>query len=136
MLFSIKIMRTSLLINCSKKEAEEVRTRAELQRRTVSGYVINIVIRSVSFSDGLVSSLGRVPFFKLDRGKPGRGVAPRTTLHIYCTNDEAKRIRGAANLRHMTISGFVLGCLRRSWETEHSLELVPTRAMSRKSRGV
>lgn len=133
MLFSIK-MRTSLLINCARKEAWQVRKRAGLQRRTVSGYVINIVMRSVEFSDGLVSSLGGLPpLFKLDHGKQAKGVAPRTTLHIYCATDEAKRIRGAASMRGMTISGFVLSCLRRSWETEDSMELLNTRVVPRES---
>jgi hypothetical protein len=117
MLFGIK-MRTSLLINCSRKEAEQVRKRAERQRRTVSGYVINIVVRAIEFSDALVSSLGRSPFFQLPKGKQVKGVAPRTTLHIYCTTADAQRIRAAASQRKMTISGFALSCLRRSWETE------------------
>jgi hypothetical protein len=116
-------MSASLLLSCSRKEAEQVRKKARLQRRTVSGYVMNIVMRSVEFSDGLVARLGRSPLFKLN-SKQVKGLAPRTALHIYCTTDEAKRIRGAASQRKMTISGFVLSCLRRSWETENSIEVV------------
>jgi uncharacterized protein (DUF1778 family) len=128
-------MSASLLLSCSRREAEQVRKKAALQRRTVSGYVINIVMRSVEFSDGLVSSLGKLPpFFKLDRGKQAKGVAPRTTLHIYCTAEESKRIRGAASRRDMTISGFVLSCLRRSWETESAMESQSTGVVSRKPR--
>jgi uncharacterized protein (DUF1778 family) len=132
MLFSVK-MRASLLINCSRKEAELVRKGAGLQRRTVSGYVINIVIRAVEFSNRLVSSLGRSRAFKLPQGKVAKGPAPRTTLHIYCATDEAKRIRAAAFQRRMTISRFVLNCLHRSWETENAMELLSTRAASGKS---
>jgi hypothetical protein len=121
MIFSIK-MRASLLINCSQQEAEQVRKKAGLQRRTVSGYVINIVMRAVEFSDGLVSHLGGPAFFKLSQGKKVKGAAPRTTLRIYCATDEAQRIRAAASQRKMTISGFVLSCLRRSWEIEKSTE--------------
>lgn len=120
-------MRTSLLINCSRKEAEQVRKKAGFQRRTVSGYVINIVIRSVEFSDGLVSTLGRSCSFKLPEGKHLKGAAPRTALHIYCGTDEAKRIRAAAFLRKMTICGFVLSCLWRSWESENAMELMTRR---------
>ena len=112
-----------------------MRKEAGLQRRTLSGYVINIVIRAVEFSNGLVSSLGRSPFFKLSKKKWVKGIAPRTTLHIYCATDEAKRIRAAASLTNMTISGFVLSCLRRSWETENSMELLSARVAPRKSRG-
>ena len=134
MIFSIK-MHTSLLINCSGNEAEQVRKRAVLQRRTVSGYVINIVMRAIEFSNGLVSSLGKPAYFKLPQGKRVKGVAPRTTLRVYCAADESKRIRGAASQRKMTISGFVLSCLRRSWETENSMELLSARVAPLKSRG-
>jgi len=113
-------MRTSLLINCSEREALEVRKRAGLQRRTVSGYVVNIVLRSVEFSEVIVSALRTLPLFRLRQGR-ARALAPRTTLHIYCSTDEAKRIRGAARRAETTISSFVLHCLSRSWEAEDSL---------------
>ena len=88
-------MRASLLINCSRKEAEQVRKHAALQRRAVSGYVIQIVVRAVELSDGLSSSVVRL--FKLSPGKRIKAMSPRTTLHIYCAPDEAKRIRAAAS---------------------------------------
>lgn len=115
-------MRDSLLITCSRKEAEQVRKKAGLQRRTVSGYVINIVMRAVELGDRSLLTLTS-PFFKLPERKLVKGAAPRTALHIYCATDESKRIRTAASLRTMTISRFVLGCLRRSWEAENSIEL-------------
>jgi hypothetical protein len=128
-------VRPSLLINCSRREAQEVRAKAGFQRRTVSAYVINIVIRAVQVSERLASSLGVLPQFTLGRGKGARAVRPRTTLHIYCTTDEAKRIRNAAQSRKMTISGFVLGCLRRSWEVESSLQsaTIPSKTRLAKS---
>jgi uncharacterized protein (DUF1778 family) len=126
-------MRPSLLIHCSQKEAQQVRKQAALQRRTVSGYVVNIVIRSVAFSDELVSSLGRRAFFKLNQGKRVKATAPRTALHIYCTAEEAKRIRGAASQRNMSISGYVLACLYRSWETEKSVEMMAKAVAPRKA---
>jgi hypothetical protein len=119
-------MRTSLLINCSEKEAHEVRRRAGLQRRTVSGYVVNIVLRSVEFSEEVVSGLRTLPLFRLGQ-RLARALAPRTTLHVYCSTDEAKRIRGAARLAETTISSFVLHCLRRSWDAEDSLVKIQRR---------
>ncbi|HTZ47454.1 MAG TPA: hypothetical protein VMH20_07675 [Verrucomicrobiae bacterium] len=127
-------MRPALLVRCSRKEAEQVRKQAALQRRTVSGYVIHIVMRSVHFSAELVSSLGQRAFFKLGRGKRVKAMAPRTALHIYCAAEEARRIRGAASQRKMSISGFVLECVHRSWETERSAELMAKTAAERKAR--
>lgn len=48
-------------------------------------------------------------------------LGPRTTLHIYCSVEEAERVREAARLGKSTMSGFVLHCLRGSWEIEDSL---------------
>jgi len=115
-------MRTSLLINCSQREAGEVRIRARLERRTVSAYVLNVVLRSIGLSEKVISGLGSFPQFKLARGTQVKGSRPRTTLHIHCSKSEAKQIRSAAEFREITISGFVLGCLRRSWEVADSLD--------------
>jgi hypothetical protein len=116
-----KIMRTSLLINCSEKEASEVRIRAHAERRTVSGYVINILNGCMEVSDGLVRYLRSVPTFKMDHGKKPKLVGPRTTLHIYCSADEANQIRHAAGLRKIAMSHYVLSCLHRYWEIEDRL---------------
>ena len=112
-------MRTSLLINCSKKEAQEVRTRAELQRRTVSGYVMNIVVRRIQFAEEIPGM--NPPVFRLERGKRAKAAGPRTTLHIYCSLEDARKIRRAARLGQVTISGFVLHCLSHAWQVEDAL---------------
>lgn len=117
-------MRTSLLINCSKREAQEVRNRAELEKRTVSGYVVHIVIRRVEFAEQFSSTLENPGLFRLSHDKREKVAGPRTTLHIYCTKDEADRIRSAARLGEITISRFVLRCLHNSWETEDRLTKV------------
>jgi hypothetical protein len=116
-------MPSSLLIHCSRKDAEQVRTKAKLERRTVSSYVMNIVMRAVEFDERLVVRLGLSPLFKVSGKAKVKGVAPKTTLHIYCTMDEAKRVRQLATLRGITISGFVVGSLRRAWEIESSMKL-------------
>lgn len=117
-------MPSSLLIHCSRKDAEQVRMKAKLERRPVSSYVMNIVMRSVEFHERLVVRLGMSPLFKVNRRQKLKGIAPRTTLHIYCASDEAKRIRDIATLRGVTISGFIVGSLRRAWEIESSMKLI------------
>jgi hypothetical protein len=105
--------RAALLINCSKAQAAAVRERAELERRTVSGYVLNIVLRAVALEETVfarVSRLRPLPF----RRPPG----PRTCVLIRCSADEAKRIRSATNRRQMTNCGYVLYCLERWWRLE------------------
>lgn len=113
-------MRASLLINCSKREAQEVRSRALLQRRTVSGYVVNIVARRIQFAQE-IAPRGSLRIVKIAGEKPAKATGPRTTLHIYCSFEEARQIRRAARLEAVTISGFVFRCLWHSWQIEDSL---------------
>jgi uncharacterized protein (DUF1778 family) len=40
--------RTALLIRCSKEEAEKIRDAAKRERRTLSGYVLNTILRRIS----------------------------------------------------------------------------------------
>jgi uncharacterized protein (DUF1778 family) len=110
--------RTALLINCSETQARTIRERAELQRRTVSGYVLHIVMRAVEFERSVMASLG-LP--KSIRSSVSRPAAPRTTILVRCSVEEAKQIRTAARGREMTISGFVLRTLARSWKATSSI---------------
>jgi uncharacterized protein (DUF1778 family) len=108
--------RTALLINCSQEELCHVRDFAELEHRTLSGYVLNIVMRAVAFEEKLFTSLP-----KLHEANPllgwqlARPAGRRTTMLLRCSTAEATRIRAAAKRRRVTISGFVLHALRRSW---------------------
>ena len=45
--------RAALLINCSKKEAQKIREAAGRQRRTISGYVLNILMNAIRLDEGL-----------------------------------------------------------------------------------
>jgi hypothetical protein len=112
--------RTSLLINCSEKEATEVRTRARTERRTVSAYIVNILHESMKASDGLVRYLRNAPSFQLDHARKSKVLGPRTTLHVYCTVEEANQIRKAGHVRQVAMSHYVLSCLHRRWEVEDS----------------
>ena len=88
--------RTAILINCSESEARHIRQQAELGRRTISGYILHVVLRAVDFDDRLlaVRPLKKHPT-----------VRPRTTLLLRCSLPEGNRIRMAALRREGTISG-------------------------------
>jgi uncharacterized protein (DUF1778 family) len=113
--------RTALLINCSVQEASEIRARAELQRRTVSGYVLNIAMRSVGYDEQLFTRFERLSSFGGRWRRRFPIEKPRTTMHLHCSKEEATRIRDSAKRRDTTISGFILHCLHRSWELSDGL---------------
>lgn len=101
------------MIYCSEDELANIRRRAELEHRTVSGYVLNIVMRAVAFEELVFS---RLPVGNPLAPKPAmRSAAPRTTMLLRCSTDEALRIRAAVKRRNSTISGFVRHALTRSW---------------------
>jgi len=114
-----------LLINCSAEQAQAVRERAALQRRTVSGYVLHIVLRSVQFEESLAAQQPARVSFSAISAVALRPAGERTTMLIRCSVDEARRIRAAAKRRDTTISGFMLFCLKRSWEVAERLVTVP-----------
>src|SRR5215831_2459763 len=105
--------RTALLLNCSEEEAQSVREQARLQRRTLSGYILNILMRTIEVDEKFFSVSRLVP---LARESATRPPGPRTTMLLRCSEEEARRIRGSARRRGITISGFVLRSLRRSWK--------------------
>lgn len=111
-----------MLINRSRDEARQMRENARAQRRTLSAYVLNIIVRAVALQEQMYANFPRA-WEPDSRAKP----RPRTTVLIRCSNDEAKRIRRAAQVRAMTISGYVLRALHRSWDVAHTVvpELVP-----------
>lgn len=108
--------RTALLIRCSKQHAATIRKQARLERRTISGYVLNVVMRQVAFEEILVARVARL---RALNGTLSKNLTfetrPRTTMLLACARRDAQRIRRAARLREVTISGFVLGALNRSW---------------------
>jgi len=116
--------RAALLINCSRKEAQKIREIAARQRRTISGYVLNILMKAIRLDEGVarLRALGveerrlvRDPkFYGLD-GVSRRPSGPRTTMLLSCPVEEARRIREAAKRKEITISGLVLHALRLSW---------------------
>jgi len=97
-----------------------MRVNARAQRRTLSGYVLNIVVRTVELQEQMYANFERVR--EVGSGAKPR---PRTTVLVRCSNSEAKRIRRAAQLSAMTISGYVLRALHRSWDVARTMPVLP-----------
>jgi hypothetical protein len=111
--------RTALLIRCSKEEAERVRIEAEKQRRTISGYTLQIMNRAIDIEDRLFTKISPYsPVNQLYSRKALMAAGPRTAILVRCAVVEADRIREAARRRDIPINAFVLQALRRSWASE------------------
>ncbi|HZP32810.1 MAG TPA: hypothetical protein VFB23_05530 [Candidatus Acidoferrales bacterium] len=119
--------RTALLIRCSNTEATVIREQAALERRTVSNYVLNIVIKALQIDDKLSATreLDRTPYFA-----PTSVPGPRTAILVRCSNGEAARIRTAAKQRKTTIGSYVLHSLRRFWAGKQRPPLLPNHHLS------
>jgi len=117
--------RAALLIHCSKDEAEKIREMSKLQRRTISGCVLFILMRAVQLGENLIrmraAGIDELPFahvieaYGLNSIPSKTPSGPRTTMLLWSSKDEAKRIRIVAAMRGMTISRFVLHTLGCSW---------------------
>ena len=118
--------RTALLIRCSAEEAQAIREFAEHERRTVSGYVLNILTRALNVEERLFASLNRLQSLNRTLYRtPLRLPGPRTAVLLRCSSAEADRIRTAAARRQTTISGFVLHTLRVSWSLARGRPMPP-----------
>lgn len=100
-----------MLISCSKRELEIIHTQARTLRSTVSGYVLNIVMRAVAVDERLFAQLGSVVPSTWPLRRPGA----KAVVHIRCSPQDAKRIKDAATRRRMTSSGFMVMALESSW---------------------
>jgi uncharacterized protein (DUF1778 family) len=106
--------RTALIISCTREQSATIHLRAELERRTVSGYVLRILMRWLDLEDklsGIQQESGR----PLTAYQPVRFPGPRTTMLLRCSKEEAHRIRIGAKRRGTTISWFVVHSLALSW---------------------
>ena len=133
---------TALLIHCSIEEAQRIRETAARQRRTISGYVLNIIMKAVRLDEGIarLRALGveekrlvrDTKFHGLD-GVSSRPPGPRTTMLLSCPVEEAQRIRAAAKRREITISGVVLHALRLAWiDSDRQFGISPPEPAKRK----
>ena len=119
--------RTVFLLHCSCHEAHRIREAAAHQRRTISAYVLGTAVRAIRYDD----SLARLRALRADARLPvrtvdsfgidafaGHPVWPRTTMLLSCSHEDSLTIRVAAKDKEMTISGLILGALRRAWMVE------------------
>ena len=113
--------RTAVLIRCGTDEARKIRYEAEHERRTVSGYVLNILERSLQVEDSLFHKIPRLETLNrvLSR-RPKFAMGPRTAILVRCSTQEAARIRFAAKRRQLSISNFVMHALRRVWRVRET----------------
>jgi|SRR6516162_3406935 uncharacterized protein (DUF1778 family) len=109
--------RTALLIYCSVEQAELIRERAERDRRTISGYLLNIVMRAVEVQEKIAVTITQYQRLQ-PIGRMPIPAAQRTTMLLRCSRAEADRIRQAAKKRDTTISGFVFRCVERAWKLQ------------------
>jgi hypothetical protein len=116
--------RAVLLIACSKEEASTIREKAAEETRTISAYVLRIVMRSVQIDEKFFADFRRLAHLNSALVKP----RPRTVVLIRCSDKESARIRATAVRRDSTISGYVIHCLRRSWNAGGALSSTPADA--------
>lgn len=109
--------RTALLIRCSKHEAASIRARAKAERRTISHFVLRIVLQAVEIEETIEGMWVSNPAFREQsrsfHKNPQRKVGPRTAILVRCSMEEAERIRAAAHRKNTMISDYVLHCVRR-----------------------
>jgi uncharacterized protein (DUF1778 family) len=103
--------RAVLSLNCSTVEARRIRQQAQHDRRSISGYVLHVVMRTVGIEEASYAKARMIGPLKR-----AAVVRPRTKLLVRCTMEEAHRIRTAAARRKSTISAYMLHSLRNSWE--------------------
>jgi hypothetical protein len=103
------LSRSALHVTCTVAEAATIRLQAKNERRSMSAYVLQLVMAVVPLEE-------RFGGFASNRRPTRVRTGRRTSLLIRCSSEEAKRIRSAASLRQMTISSFVLDHVKRSWK--------------------
>lgn len=105
--------RASIIFRCSPEYAAKIRHLAALNRRTVAGYLLSILDRSLSLDEKYHD--GYTPLM-IAQGRDLRApLGIRTAIHLRCSTEEANRIRRASARRQMSISRFIVFSLERSW---------------------
>jgi hypothetical protein len=102
-------------------DAARIHQEAQLDRRTISGYILTILTRAIDFEERLFRSHTSLSALTSSECTVEKTSGPRTAILLRCTVEEAARIRAAAKQRHASISGFAVHCLRRSWMMQEQL---------------
>jgi hypothetical protein len=116
--------RAVLLLACSQEEASTIREKAAEETRTISAYVLRIVMRSVQIDEKFFADFSKLANLNPALVKP----RPRTVVLIRCSDKESVRIRTTAVRRDSTISGYIIHCLRRSWNAGGTFSSPPADA--------
>lgn len=118
-------LRSAIIVNCSKVESDLIHEQAQIERRTISGYVLKAVLSHAAFEEKHLLNFPE-PVRALDAWKRLTPVpGPRTTFLVRCSRIESERIRAGAKRRDITISGYVLNTLRRSWKAQMAAGTMP-----------
>jgi hypothetical protein len=115
--------RTAVIISCTQGDAAFTRERARSRRQTISGYILDVVMRLIVIDDRLFATYARLAPSTWRHPAPAPG--PKTTLLIRCSQEEANRIRLAAKRRDSTVSAFVRHALHLSWKATLNHPPVP-----------
>jgi uncharacterized protein (DUF1778 family) len=118
--------RTALLIRCGVEDARMIREGAERERRTVSGYLLNILDRALRFEETLFERIPRLAAMnRILSRKPKSIAGPQTAILLRCSEYEAERIRMAAKRREVSISAFVRLTLHAAWRARDGITSPP-----------
>jgi uncharacterized protein (DUF1778 family) len=108
--------RTSLLIRLSQEDAARVRKEALSEHRSLSGFLLNVLERSIFIEQKLAHGVSARMLSMQARATLGPQFKRlHTAVHLRCTDEEATRIREYAAMRQLSISDFVVFSLRRLW---------------------
>jgi hypothetical protein len=108
--------RTSLLIRLSQEDAARVREEASLAYRSLSGYLLFVIDRSIWIEQKVAHGASTPMLSMQARSLVGpQNKKLHTAVHLRCTVEQAARIREYAARRQLSISDFVVFSLRRLW---------------------
>jgi len=121
------LSRTSLLIRLSHEDAARIRKEAASQHRTLSGYLLRVLERSIKIEmrttqvlvDRYSQNILHTRACELI-GKQNRKL--HTAIQLCCAVDEAAEIRKYAARRQLSIGDFVVFSLWRFWMATSQLE--------------
>jgi uncharacterized protein (DUF1778 family) len=119
--------RSVLIIRCSRADADVIRAQARLEHRTVSGYLLHVLDRSLWVDATVFDAVSHLVQTPVSLARAGN----RTAICLRCSAEEATRIRVGAKRRRMSISNFVIFCLHRRWQATESLGQAPVAGGSR-----
>ena len=118
----MKLARTSLIVRCSQDDADRIRNQASSEHRSLSGYLLYVLERSMWIEDRLTHGLTKsILSAQADSIKSERHKQIRTAVHLRCTVKQAEKICAYAARRHLSISDFVVLSLRRTWDASAQL---------------